>query len=217
KFSFAYNWASVGGDSLPEGVKYVPMMHRPSEATPEQWLQNVDKAVAAGTDTVMGFNEPDHLDQANLSPDAACSKWKEYMNPIASSHPDVTILGPSVTNGGGEMGLTWLDNFNKICGSGATWHAANIHFYDIYDGAVERFKTHVEKAAAMFGKKVWVTEFGLNPGATSEQAADFLKQVMEYMDGSDVVQGYSYFMVGTGENQLNTAGGLSITGEVYNS
>jgi hypothetical protein len=37
------------------------------------------------------------------------------------------------------------------------------------------------------------------------------------LDGNDKVQGYSYFMVGTGENQLSSGSGLSKVGEVYAS
>ena len=62
------------------------------------------------------------------------------------------------------------------------WHAANIHFYDIYQegegeaGTVGRFTAQIEKAAKQTGKKVWVSEFGLNAGsASAEQAAKFLK------------------------------------------
>ncbi|KAF2477689.1 uncharacterized protein BDR25DRAFT_299526 [Lindgomyces ingoldianus] len=219
KFGFAYNWASTQyGGSLPEGIKFVPMMHKPADATPEKWLQDVDTAVKAGTNVVMGFNEPDHPAQANLTLTQACSNWTNYMEPIVSAHPEVTILGPSVTNGPAPMGLDWLSRFKTAC-PGATWHAANIHFYDQYDDkVVDRFISHCEEASKSFGKPIWVTEFGLNPGtASSAQAADFLKKVMAYMDNADAVKGYAYFMVGTGENQLNSGNGLSATGEVYAS
>ena len=213
-FGFAYNWAQT--ESKDVGAPFIPMMHKVTDSTAEAWLANVDKAVKAGSKAVMGFNEPDHADQANLTPEAACTAWKEYMNPIASSHPDVTILGPSVTNGGAPMGLDWLSRFHEGCPD-AIVHATNIHFYDIYEEAtIDRFKAHVEKAAANYGKPVWITEFGLNPGSASEeQAASFLKEAMAYCDSSDKVQGYSWFMVGTGENQLNTASGLSAVGQIY--
>lgn len=221
KASWAYNWASSSGGDLPDGIKYVPMAWTKNEDA-QTWLGLVDEAVAAGSDAVMGFNEPDHVSQANMSPDVACTNWESYMNPIASSHPDVTILGPSVTNAGNDenMGLQWLQKFQDVCPQ-AVWHAANIHFYDIYQegegeaGTVGRFEAQVKKAAEQTGKKVWVTEFGLNPGATQEQAAKFLAGVLEFMDGSDLVEGYSYFMVGTGENQLISGTGLSSVGNVY--
>lgn len=222
KFTWAYNWASVPGGDLPSGVKYIPMPWGPDKISAEKWLQNVDDAVKSGSDVIKGFNECDHTSQCNMSPAAACQAWTTYMEPVASAHPSVRILGPSVTNGGGEMGLTWLKNFQSGCPS-ATWHAADIHFYDIYQegegqaGTVGRFIAQIEKAAEQTGKKVWVTEFGLNPGATAEQSAKFLKGCMEYMDSSDKVEGYAYFMVGSGENQLNSGTGLSSIGEVYAS
>lgn len=213
-FGFAYNWAQTERKDV--GAPFIPMMHKVSDSTAEAWLANVDKAVKGGSKAVMGFNEPDHAEQANMTPEAACSAWIEYMNPIASSHPDVTILGPSVTNGGAPMGLDWLTRFHDGCPN-AIVHATNIHFYDIYEEAtIDRFKAHIEQAAADYGKPVWITEFGLNPGSASEeQAASFLKEAMAYCDSSDKVQGYSWFMVGTGENQLNTATGLSAVGQVY--
>lgn len=218
KASWAYNWGSAPQGELPKGVKFVPMPWIKNEDA-STWLQKVDEAVAAGTDVVMGFNEVDHPDQANMDAGTTCQKWAEYMDPIAAAHPDVTILGPSVTNAGDKdnWGLKWYKNFMTAC-PGATYHAANIHFYDIWDasetGTVSRFKKHCEDAAALTGKPVWVTEFGLNPGSTAEDTATFLKEVMAYMESSDIVQGYAYFMLGNGENQLNPSSPIT---EIYTS
>jgi hypothetical protein len=214
-FGFGYNWGQVESNDI--GTNFIPMMHGPSKGSADEWLSNVKKAVAKGSNAVMGFNECDHAEQCNLSPEAACSAWKEYMNPVKDAHSDVTVIGPSVTNSNNPgQGLEWLSSFHDSCPD-ATVDATNIHFYDIYDnGTVDRFKAHVEKAAKIYGKPVWITEFGLNPGSASEeQAASFLKEAMAYCDGSDQVQGYSYFMVGDGENQLNSGSGLSAVGKVY--
>ncbi|KAH8727904.1 glycosyl hydrolase catalytic core-domain-containing protein [Phaeosphaeriaceae sp. PMI808] len=214
KFGFGYNWGQVENNDI--GAPFIPMMHGPSKSTSAEWLANVDKAVKKGSKAVMGFNEPDHAAQANLSPSAACAAWKEYMNPIAAAHPDITILSPSVTNGPPPMGTAWLSSFHDVCPD-AIVHATNIHFYDIYEAAtIDRFKAQIEKAASIYNKPVWVTEFGLNPGSASqEQAASFLKDAMAYMDNSNLVAGYAWFMVGSGENQLNTGNGLSAVGQVY--
>ncbi|CAO2654275.1 Nn.00g110080.m01.CDS01 [Neocucurbitaria sp. VM-36] len=216
KFGFGYNWGQVENNDI--GTQFIPLMHGPSKSTAEEWLANVDKAVKKGSTAVMGFNECDHAEQCNLSPEAACSAWTSYMNPVKSKYPEVTIIGPSVTNGAAPMGLDWLSRFHTAC-PGASVDATNIHFYDIYESAtIDRFKAQVEKAAEIYGKKVWITEFGLNPGSASEeQAASFLKEAMAYLDSSDKVQGYSWFMVGSGENQLNSGTGLSAVGEVYAS
>jgi len=217
KFGFGYNWGQVENNDI--GTNFIPMMHKPDSSSADEWLANVDKAVKKGSTAVMGFNECDHAAQCNMSPEAACTAWKSYMNPIKSSHADVTIIGPSVTNGPAPMGLNWLSRFHDCCPD-AIVDATNLHFYDIYEEGqtLERFQAHIQEAVKTFGKKVWITEFGLNPGsASSDQAVTFLKGAMEYLDNSSDVQGYSWFMVGTGENQLNTASGLSPVGEIYAS
>jgi hypothetical protein len=223
KASWAYSWGSTPGGDLPEGMSFIPMPWI-KNGDASTWLKQVDDAVSKGTTVVMGFNEVDHPAQSNLDPSTACQKWSEYMNPIASSHPDVTILGPSVTNAGDKpnWGLDWYKNFMSVC-PGATWHAVNIHFYDMYQegegmsSTINRFKAHIENAAELTGKPVWLTEFGLNPGSTTEQTTKFLTEALAYLDGSDKVHGYSYFMVGTGENQLNAGDGLSQIGQIYAS
>ncbi|KAF1942485.1 hypothetical protein EJ02DRAFT_164917 [Clathrospora elynae] len=214
KFGFGYNWGQVENNDI--GTSFIPMMHSPDKSTAAEWLANVDKAASKGSKAVMGFNECDQAQQCNLSPEAACSAWKQYMNPVKAAHPELTIIGPSVTNGPAPMGLDWLSRFHQTCPD-ATIDATNIHFYDQYDSDVfNRFKSQVEKAAQIYGKPCWITEFGLNPGtATEEQAASFLKEAMAYLDSSDNVQGYSWFMVGNGENQLNSGDGLSAVGKVY--
>jgi hypothetical protein len=212
-YGFRYNWAQVEDE---ETAKFIPMMHSPVQLGAAEWLANVDRAVARGSQAVMGFNECDHAEQCNLSPEGACSAWKQYMNPIKTKYPNVTIIGPSVTNGPAPMGLAWLSRFDAICPD-ADIDAYNIHFYDIYGpSTVERLKSHVEQAAT-YGKKVWVTEFGLNPGAALEQARSFLEECIAYLEDCDDVQGYSWFMVGTGENQLNLGAGLSTLGHIYAS
>lgn len=221
KASWAYSWGSAPGGDLPSGMSFVPMAWVKNE-DPKAWLQKVDEAVASGSKAVMGFNEPDHPAQANMDPATACKHWREYMNPIASAHPDVTIIGPSVTNAGDKpnWGLDWYKSFMEVCPD-AIWHKANLHFYDIYMegegdmGTVNRFKKHIEAGYKLTGRKVWVTEFGLNPGSSAEDTGKFLREVMKWMDESDKVEGYSYFMVGTGENQLSSGNGLSQIGQIY--
>jgi hypothetical protein len=150
RYGFRYNWAQVEDD---ETAKFIPMMHSPAQSGVAEWLANVDRAVASGSQAVMGFNECDHTKQCNLSPEAACLAWKQYMNPIKTKHPYITIIGPSVTNGPAPMGLAWLSRFDAICPD-ADIDAHNIHFYDIYESAtIERLKSHV-KQAATYGKKV---------------------------------------------------------------
>jgi len=226
KYGFAWNWGQVENNDLG-GTMYIPTMHKPSDSTPEASLANVDKAVKKGSTAVMGFNECDLSTECGLSPADACTAWKQYMNPIKEKYPQVTIIGPSVTNGAAPMGLDWLTQFHSVCPD-AIVDATNIHFYTIYQDktntqystTMDRLQTQVETAAKNYGKKVWLTEYGLNPGsATAEQAATFLTESLTYLDNSPDVQGYSYYMVGTDQSsyELCEAGGASALGKIYAS
>lgn len=216
KFGFGYNWGQTESSDI--GTQFIPMMHAPSTSTAEEWLANVDAAVKKGSTAVMGFNECDQPSQCNLEPAAACASWKTYMNPVKTAHSDVTIIGPSISNGQAPQGLDWLTRFKSACPE-ATIDASNMHFYDNYDSTVmDRFKAQIDSVSELYGLKVWITEFGLNTGtATDAEAASFLKEAVAYLDSCDKVQGYSYFMVGTGQYQLNSGSGLSSIGEVYAS
>jgi hypothetical protein len=217
------DWGNALGDwSKLNGASFIPMMHNPKkDGTASEWAKNVDTCVKQGSTAIMGFNEVDHADQALMSPGEACSYWKEYMEPVLSAHPQLTVIGPSVTNGPAPMGLDWLNRFAKECPT-AKYHVTNIHFYDVYNeksdtipkSTAERFIDHVKTAISSYGKPVWVSEFGVSSG-TEEQAAKFLKTVMDWMDGEDNVKGYAYFMAKDVQYGLIKANQLSTTGEVY--
>ncbi len=214
KYGFAYNWGQTSGNI---DYPFIPMMHKPSDSSAEAWLANVDTAVKKGSTAVFGFNECDISSQCNLSPQDACTAWKSYMNPVKAKYPNLVVTGPSVSNGPSSqgMGLDWLTRFNTACPD-AVFDATVIHFYDNYDsGVFDRFKSQVEAAIALNNKPVYIPEFGLNPGATEDQAASFLKQCISYLDSNDNVHGYSWFMVGSGDNQLCSGAGLSPVGQAY--
>lgn len=234
KFGWAMNWAEtpVPGKSAPAGydqlggAKFIPMMHNPLPAanpsTPEKFLQHVSDAVKQGSSAVMGFNEVDQEGQAKMSTEDACKYWAQYMQPVLEAHPEVTLIGPSVTNGPAPMGLDWLRRFKKDCPS-ASYHVEHIHFYDVYNekgpsiefGTADRFIRHVNATIHEFGKPVFVSEFGLIPGSTQEQSAKFLKDVLPYLDGEEKVLGYAYFMVADTPLGLVAGDGLSAAGMAY--
>lgn len=213
-FGFAWNWEADSRGDIGD-IPFIPTLRTLANAG--DWSDKVNAAIEGGSKVVFGFNEPDISTQAALSVDAACSAWKEHMNPIASAHPDVTIVGPSISSSQNEgQGLSWLHQFKTQC-SDAVWSAANIHWYGPASAGFEAFKAHVEKAISEIGMPVWVTEFGLT-GATAEESAAFLKEAQAYLDSNDKCQGYSYYAVGNFEpaaNLLGNADSLTATGEVY--
>jgi len=204
KISWGYNWGSSPAGL--EHVKFVPTLWGTDSLYTDSWSKNAESAIESGSTHLFSFNEPDHSAQSNMSPESAASAWKQYMEPFAGK---AQLCSPSVTNGGGSMGLNWLKSFLESC-SDCTIDCLNIHWYDSAEN-VEYFKKHVNDAADLApGKPVFVSEFA----ATGDQEK-FLETVMPWMDSNDAVSGYAYFMASDGV--LVSGNEKSSLGQVYAS
>jgi hypothetical protein len=188
--SWAYNWGSTTS-SIASGLEYIPMLWGLGSDNTATWSTVATEAIASGSTALLGFNEPDYSGQSNIGYADAATGWGEYMEPFAGK---ATLVSPAVTNGGSPMGLTWLENFIASCSS-CTIDAVAIHWYNGGDAAA--FKTYVADAYAAGGNKpLWITEFQAS-GTTDEQNS-FLEEVIPFLDSSDMVAKYAYFMASDG-------------------
>jgi len=197
KTSWAYNWAAAPGGSVPSGLEYVPMFWglRPQDTS--GWKAAADKALASGSKHLLGNNEPDHPEQAHLTPQACAKGWKDHMEQYAGK---AKLIGPAITNGPKEknMGLTWLGEFLTECKKlSCTIDAIAIHWYDSATNFAY-FKKHVTDAhAAGGGRPIWITEFA--GSGSSEQQEAFLAQALPFLDSLSYVERYAYFMASDGK------------------
>lgn len=206
--SWGYNWGS-SSSGLGDSVKFIPTLWGPASEFTNDWSKNAKSAIDSGSTHLFSFNEPDLGEQANLSPEEAAKSWKEYMEPFAGK---AKLCAPSVTNGGGSMGLNWLSSFLESC-SDCTIDCVNIHWYDSAEN-VEYFKKHVNDAAEVAGdKEIFISEFAAT--GSDDQISEFLETVMPWMDGKDNVAGYAYFMAG--EGKLVSGSEQSAIGKTYAS
>jgi len=204
KTQWAYNWGSTSG-ALASGVEYLPMLWSNTAEKTNSWVADATKAIANGATAVLGFNEPDHPQQANLSPQVAATAYQQYItNNFAGK---AKLISPAVTNGGGSMGLTWLSTFLGLC-TGCKIDAVAIHWYDVSTN-IDYFKSHIQDAHTQSGLPVYLTEFGTTDG--NDQA--FLQAVLPWLDSQDYVQKYAYFMAEDGK--LLSGSGLSAAGNTY--
>ncbi|THX15132.1 hypothetical protein D6D13_02566 [Aureobasidium pullulans] len=219
--SWAYNWYQTPGSGFNPALEYVPMLWSNASDLLRDWPTNAQAAINAGSKHLLGFNEPDlcvaGAGASCMEMDYAVKAWKQYMEPFAGK----ALLGsPAVTNGGSPLGLTWLSNFMGNC-TGCHIDFVNIHWYSNKWAGANYFKQQVQAAHAMSGgRPVWITEFGLDNSDgtyTTAELQSFLEEVMTWMDETDYVQRYAYFMDTTGM-LMNSAGtDMSDTGNMYNS
>jgi hypothetical protein len=212
KVTWSYDWAQKTGSGYNTGIKYIPMLWDESSDRAGSWGKSADAGIAAGADALLGYNEPDHHEQANVDVGTAVNGWKQHFQPYAGK---VTLVSPAVTNGPAPMGLAYLKSFISSC-EGCQIDACAVHWYDSASNT-QYFKNYITDSIAACGNKpIWLTEFGAS--GSEDQIVDFLNEVLPWMDNNPLVARYAYFMTAKGANYLvNNGGGLSKIGQAYNS
>ncbi|TGZ85672.1 glycoside hydrolase [Ascodesmis nigricans] len=219
---WSYNWnarppPSISvqgvGISLTSLGSFVPMCW--GERSFATWHQDAEWAIRNGATSFLGFNEPDHAEQAHLSPAKAAEYWMKYLQPYAGR---VRLGSPATTNSNQPgQGIVWMKEFLSICAKlGCTMDFLAVHWYNTDPvGSAERFKEYVAEISHLAGgKSVWITEFGVW-GASDAVQAEWLEEVMPWLDSNPTVERYAYFAAIN--NHLVNNGQLTLTGLVYNS
>ncbi|KAG8413400.1 hypothetical protein J3458_012969 [Metarhizium acridum] len=204
--NWQYNWDSTTSQKQVF-AEFVPMLWGTQSYHTQQWRNNTRYWMQRGTKHLLGFNEPDRPDQANLSPGAAVAAWKTYMEPFAGQ---VKLGAPAVSNGG----YGWLSKFLNQC-KGCHIDFIPVHWYN--DHTLEfNLENWVKKICQLGkGRQVWITDFqGFGSPA---QQGDFLKKAMPFLDKNACVARYAYF--GTAKNSQvllqNRGPALSPLGILY--
>lgn len=212
--SWAFDWNMLAMGLVPQGVEFVPMLW--GSKMFGGWGSAIQTSLASGSKYILGFNEPDNPSQASMSPSDAVQSYHEYITPYAGQ---ATLLSPSVTNSEnpGE-GLEWLGTFMDGC-SDCNIGGISVHWYGDEPEDLKTFVTQAVDFANQRGiEEVWLTEFTLNSamgGSNDQKAADFLKEVLPWLDSQPTVTRYAYFMCA--EGYLLSGGSLTASGEVYTS
>ncbi|KAI9647543.1 hypothetical protein NHQ30_003928 [Ciborinia camelliae] len=210
KVSWAYNWGSSSDGLSASGIEYVPLLWGMQSTFTGAWYDAATSAISSGSKHLMSFNEPDLSSQANLGYADAAAGYKLYMQQFAGK---AKLGAPAVTNGGSPMGLTWLKSFLAQCAD-CQIDFVCIHWYDSATN-IDYFKSYVQEAYTAGGNRpLWITEFQ-GSGTTDQQNA-FLEEVLPWLDASDMVDRYAWFMAGTDAGELmSSATALSTLGNTF--
>ncbi|BFO21965.1 hypothetical protein SHKM778_83530 [Streptomyces sp. KM77-8] len=114
------------------------------------------RAAQEGTH-LLGFNEPDLPEQANMSVEQALDLWPRLES------TGLRLGAPAVAAGGDVPG-GWLDRFMKGAAErGLRVDFIPLHWYggDFGPGAAEQLRTYLQAVHDRYDKPVWLTEYGL--------------------------------------------------------
>lgn len=148
------------------------------------------------------------------------------MQPYAGT---VQLGTPAVTNGGGQTGLTYLENFVSKC-TACTFNFINVHYYSQrsevnttqYASALKEYiATTVPAVQAKYPQlknlPIFIGEWWLS-GASLDEGSELMDDLLPYLDNTPSVLGYQAFG-GLWEGSFINADGMGLTpaGQKYNT
>lgn len=218
KAHWMYSWGNVLRDEIPENVEYVPMFWGKGSVTDAN-IDRIKQLVAEGkVKYVLGFNEPDGAQQANMTVDEAIALWprlEEIGVPLGSP---ATVAPDNA----------WMKSFmQKADELGLRVDFVAVHSYGGLN--VLGFINKLADAHEAYNRPIWITEFAVadwdatSPAANkySEAAvAEYMKETLYYLNDIPWIHRYAWFDGGERAPLVSSAlfdGEANITslGEVY--
>ena len=208
-----YNWSlEPGGGNT--GIEFVPMVWGSS---------TVSGTIPAGARYLLGFNEPNFMSQANLTPQAAAAAWpmlqangrKAGILDIVG--PGMNFCGPATSCNGTDPYVYLTDFLNACTGCEVDYVAA--HWYNC---DLPSLKDYLETGGSLagweqFGKPIWLTEFSCDTSASEAQQEAYMRAAIPYLESNPHVFRYSWFSADPIPNAklVNSDGSPTALGQVY--
>jgi hypothetical protein len=185
-----YTW---GRTAIPAASsEFVPMAWSKSSVTSEASFQQL---LGHRSDYILGFNEPERAEQANMTVAEAIALWPKLMT------TGKKLVSPAV--GTDSLGMTWLTSFlSEVNRLNLRVDAVAIHWYgdvrptNAHTGFLNRIDAIYNTFTNNAGQKypLWITEFGgidwtegVNP-VTQEMNARFLAGALPGLDSRPHVE-----------------------------
>ncbi|HPF96780.1 MAG: glycosyl hydrolase [Flavobacteriaceae bacterium] len=186
-----YSWGNVLREEIPENVEFVPMFWGANSVSNEN-ITRIQQLIDEGkVKYVLGFNEPDGTDQANMSVEEAIALWPtlEQLN--------VPLVSPAAVNPTNE----WMTEFmQKVDELGLRVDYVAVHHYG--GSNVLSFINKLKQTYEAYNRPIWVTEFAVadwnatspeNNSHSEEEVAAFMQETLTALDDIDWVFRYSWF------------------------
>ena len=225
--SWWYNWAAEPDPAIRTSyqnyqVDFTPMAWNSSQIVAvENWVKQ-DPNVKY----ILGFNEPNFKDQANMTPSQAAAAWPAFQS-IADNYnlktvsPAVNYCGNCVAENGTTYTnpFTYLDDFFLDCSNCKVDYIA-LHWY----GGGNSIVDYVNEARK-YNKPIWITEFDAwdNSITKPEDQMSYLAGTVNFLERDPDVYRYAWFIGRRDSDQTSypfidlygTDGELTELGKIY--
>lgn len=143
---------------------------------------------------ILAFNEPNFVQQADMTPEAAAARWPE-LQAFAQSR-GMKLVSPAVNYCGGSCIDTdpfdWLARFFAACTDCQVDYVA-MHWYACDKPALTNTLAKYEQ---QFHKQLWVTELACLDTASKVDDADelaYMKDAVDALEADPMVFRYAWF------------------------
>ena len=222
KIHWFYTWgAGRDGtvyDIKPEYTEFVPMQWG------KWWLDANIAAYKVFKDEgkmhyLLGFNEPDGVEQANMTVDQAIDRWPQL------EEVGVPLGSPATVNPPNDGMKEFMQR--------ATQNNLRVDFVTVhsYGGAsATNFINMLKETYNLYGKPIWITEFAVadwqaetpeDNKYSPEKVLNFMKELLPQLEALDFVHRYSWFSFkqsnahGTSSALFDLDGNMTPLGEYY--
>lgn len=235
--SWNYSWGTTRVREQPGLMEFVPMVWSASgkDQLREKLASDVLPQIRTGkARRLLGFNEPDKKDQADMPFMRAIELWPELEKlgiPLCSP----ACANPEGIRDSSAQGVpgTWMRDFMREADKrGYRVDYIGVHWYG---GAnPKEFRTKMQRIHELYGKRpLLITEFApadWNTGGDIKKhrhkpasVLAFMKEVLPWMEQQDWIAGYSWFSFeidspqGTSSALFDASGKLTPLGKFYAS
>lgn len=201
--SWYYNWGNEPSAQVADlvgsekGIEYIPQAWSYYD---ENKLRTYYKA-HPNDRVLLGFNEPNFPDQANMLPSEAAEKWRGLE--ALAKELNLVLVGPAMNYAGKPLKdgkvwnpYDWMDAFiaayKEKYGTEPHYDYTAVHAY--MDQA-DAMMTIVDGFAERYGKKVWLTEFCAweDANLTPALQQEYMIAKLKTLELSDNVYRYAWF------------------------
>ena len=138
---------------------------------------------------ILGFNEPNHFKQSNLTAQEAATYWRILENGTRG----LPLVSPAAAPCGSKSGchgntIEWFDKFFKECvGCRIDYLATHAYFCNA-DETMRFLKTLFDR----YGKKIWLTEFACPYTKSVQRQLKLMSEILPRLEASSYVFRYSW-------------------------
>ena len=186
-----YSWGNALAEEIPENVEFVPMFWGKGSPTDEN-LDRIRQLIADGkVKYVLGFNEPDGAEQANMSVDEAIALWPKLEG------LGVPLVSPATVNPTNAWMTEFMSRAEEL---GLRVDYVAVHSYG--GSNVLSFINKLKETHDLYGKPIWVTEFAVadwnattpeNNRYSEAEVIQFMQDATSAMNSIEWVHRYAWF------------------------